>query len=291
LHGVEGFFGAAVQIALLTEYFPCWQLPVDTSIVLLHALNPYGFAWLRRWDAENVDLNRNFLLAGENYAGSPTAYGQLDAFFNPTSPPSRWEPFLPQAIALILRYGMAALKDTLPVGHDFPKGLFFGGHAPSSTQVMLAEHLPRWVGTAHKVTHIDLHTGLGRWGTYKLFVEEAADSPSVQRLIEKFGSEAISAFSDRSRIYRTRGSLGKWCKAMFLERTYDLMTAEFGTYDVLSVVKALRAENRAHWWGEPNTSVYRWAKQQIQEAFAPSDRRWREMVLTQAIAVVKQAIT
>jgi hypothetical protein len=29
--------------------------------VLVHALNPFGFAMLRRWNEEGVDLNRNAL--------------------------------------------------------------------------------------------------------------------------------------------------------------------------------------------------------------------------------------
>jgi hypothetical protein len=28
--------------------------------MLIHALNPFGFAWLRRVNEANVDLNRNF---------------------------------------------------------------------------------------------------------------------------------------------------------------------------------------------------------------------------------------
>ena len=33
----------------------------NLSIVLLHASNPYGFAWGRRVNEDNVDLNRNFV--------------------------------------------------------------------------------------------------------------------------------------------------------------------------------------------------------------------------------------
>ena len=58
--------------------------------VLLHALNPYGFAWLRRVNEHNVDLNRNFLLPGEAYRGSPAGYAALDPLLNPKSPPARW---------------------------------------------------------------------------------------------------------------------------------------------------------------------------------------------------------
>src|SRR5258708_2464991 len=49
LHGVEGFFGSAVQCALL-EHKSILQCLRNVRLVLIHALNPYGFAWIRRCD-------------------------------------------------------------------------------------------------------------------------------------------------------------------------------------------------------------------------------------------------
>ena len=46
IHGVEGFFGSAVQLALLER-----RPAPGVRWVLIHALNPYGFAWSRRFDA------------------------------------------------------------------------------------------------------------------------------------------------------------------------------------------------------------------------------------------------
>src|SRR5438128_1546746 len=55
LHGVEGFAGSAIQLQLL-NLLPA--IPPDAALVLVHILNPYGMAWLRRVNEENVDLNR-----------------------------------------------------------------------------------------------------------------------------------------------------------------------------------------------------------------------------------------
>ncbi|MBD2041664.1 DUF2817 domain-containing protein [Microcoleus sp. FACHB-672] len=290
LHGVEGFFGSAVQIALLEGYLQDYSFPPDTALVLLHALNPYGFAWRRRCNEDNADLNRNFLLAGEEYHGSPENYPKLDSFFNPTSPPSQFEPFLIKAMALILRYGMPALKNTLPVGqYDFPKGLFFGGNSPSETQQILAENLPRWVGEATNVIHLDFHTGLGRKFSYKLLIDVPADSEQAQQLIQDFGSDVVSPLTTEGIVYPTRGGLGTWCQAKFPHTRYDFLTAEFGTYPIIQVVQALRAENRAHWWGTPDHPAWERAKQQLVEIFAPADPRWRETAVSQGINLVKQA--
>src|SRR5258708_35102435 len=59
-HGVEGFCGSGIQLDWLEEGNAA-ALPADHAALLIHAINPYGFAWIRRVTEENVDLNRNFV--------------------------------------------------------------------------------------------------------------------------------------------------------------------------------------------------------------------------------------
>ena len=59
-HGVEGHCGSGAQIAWLRTGGPA-KLPKDTGALIVHAINPYGFAWTRRVTEDNVDLNRNFV--------------------------------------------------------------------------------------------------------------------------------------------------------------------------------------------------------------------------------------
>ena len=42
------------------EWLGARALPADTGALLVHAINPYGFAWTRRVNEDNADLNRNF---------------------------------------------------------------------------------------------------------------------------------------------------------------------------------------------------------------------------------------
>jgi hypothetical protein len=130
IHGVGGFFGSAVQVALLENF--AFRTPRSVKCVFLHALNPFGFSWLRRFDENNVDPNRNFLLTGERYEGSPEQHGALDGLLNPRQPPSRLEPFTLKALWTIFRYGMSAVQQSVAAGqYEFPQGLFFGGAGPS----------------------------------------------------------------------------------------------------------------------------------------------------------------
>ena len=113
LHGVEGYLGSAVQLALLHRWSRDGDPPAGVRCVMLHALNPFGFAWSRRFDADNVDLNRNFLLEGAAYRGSAERYARLNHFLNPRNPPSRWDLFYLKACSILLRHGKPALKDAI----------------------------------------------------------------------------------------------------------------------------------------------------------------------------------
>src|SRR5262245_1997029 len=59
-HGVEGYFGSGIETGLLREGLAS-RTPKNTKIVVLHALNPYGFSWDRRVNEDNADVNRNFV--------------------------------------------------------------------------------------------------------------------------------------------------------------------------------------------------------------------------------------
>src|SRR6266702_5858450 len=59
-HGVEGYYGSDSQIALL-DNLRDRALPEDTCVVLVHLVNPWGTAWLRRVNEDNADVNRNYI--------------------------------------------------------------------------------------------------------------------------------------------------------------------------------------------------------------------------------------
>src|SRR5262249_39818696 len=69
-HGVEGFCGSGAQADWLTAAAGA-RLPPGVAILHLHAINPHGFAWLRRVTEEGVDLNRNFVDFGKPLPENP----------------------------------------------------------------------------------------------------------------------------------------------------------------------------------------------------------------------------
>lgn len=288
-HGVEGYFGSAVQLGLLDGPWGSAELPDGGALVLIHAINPYGFAWNRRVNEDNVDLNRNFLLAGEAFAGAPDGYRRLDPLLNPPSPPAGFEAFFARAGWQIARSGFGALKAAVAVGqYEFPQGLFYGGAKPSATQEVLRGLLPGWFGGTERVVHLDLHTGMGRRGTCALAVAEDAASDRVRWLSRHFG-DSVQGLSEDGVLYPIRGVLGAWLQEQVPACEYLCMLAEFGTVPPLQVLAALRAENRAHHHGSPESPRSQRAKQSMLAAFAPGAARWRRTVVDHAIGLAETA--
>src|ERR1700679_8270 len=84
-HGVEGHCGSGAQIAWLRTGGAA-KLPKDTGVLVVHAINPYGFAWTRRVNEDNVDLNRNFVDHDKGYPRNDGYLEIADAIL-----PERWD--------------------------------------------------------------------------------------------------------------------------------------------------------------------------------------------------------
>lgn len=320
LHGVEGFLGSAAQLAWLAKLDAAADLPPQVKVVLVHALNPFGFAWLRRCNENNVDLNRSFLtdrafIASPDYRASREAYERLQSFLNPACPPSPWEPYALKAVSRILaagysarkrlpgdlspsllalktigQLGVAELQKTLLVGqYHRPKGLFYGGDGPPDTTVWLQERMPVWVNGAELTLHIDFHSGLGNRADYKLLIADRKGSPRAQWVAERFGADMVEALDDRM-TYDSSGTMAGYFRDRNTAGVYHGLTAEFGTYNGRRVLGALRAENQAHFYATPDSPNYMWAKRQILEVFAPAAADWRKAVIDKSLAVIARAI-
>ncbi|MBT5018825.1 M14 family metallopeptidase [bacterium] len=279
LHGVEGFLGSAIQRQLL-ETLDIKQIENSQSAILIvHALNPFGFARIRRFDEKNVDVNRNFLLPGEDYSGSHPFYRQLDSLLNPKKW-SKWElPPHVQALIKILPYGVQNLQQAIAQGqYDYPLGLFFGGNEPSSTMQMIQETLLPEFQQAQEVLHLDVHTGLGKRGDVQLLYDYQLQQSEENQLQKLFGKQF--KINNVSEHYEAVGSFYRWL------RNHAPQTAtfcwEFGTYGPITVLDALRSENAASHWSDRGSKSFVKAKEKLKEAFCPQSPKWRTQVLNAA---------
>ena len=271
LHGVEAFAGSAIQLSLLEE-LPA--IPDDTALVFVHVLNPFGMAWLRRFNENNVDLNRNFLASGEKFEGHPDGYDDLYDFLNPKSLP-RIETFTVKAGWMILRHGRPTLEGAVMTGqYDYPEGLFFGGKELEESARLYQDFLVRRLGKADTVFAIDVHTGLGPFGEDTVLVSEEA----YPRLRELLG-DRVEAFSsaDDNVAYEFRGGLHDMVPRELTGVEVDFVGQEFGTYGQVRVLQSLRDENFGyHHDRNARETLY---KEHLRETFYPDNAEWGKKVL------------
>lgn len=289
LHGVEGFFGSAVQLSMMERWIATGA--PKTRCVFVHALNPFGFAKIRRADAENVDPNRNFLLPGERFQGAPARYADLDPLLNPPYTPRLVDGFLWKALWAVMRYGMPALKQAVAEGqYEFEDGLFFGGKEPCGTQRLLEKKLAEWLAGASEVVHLDFHTGLGGYGTGQLLLDAVPTEEQKAWLRERFGAGSFVGPTNPGAAYLTRGSIGRWLVQRKFAPSYLYLCAEFGTYSPLRVLSALRAENQADRCGEADSPSTRRAKNGLREAFCPASPTWRKRSIAGGLDLIERAV-
>lgn len=283
VHGVEAYAGSATQLALLAAP-PA--VPSGCALVLVHVLNPYGMAWLRRTNEHNVDLNRNFLPDSASWTGAPPLYRRLDGLLNPASPPVR-DGFSLRLAMRGLRHGVKTVRQAIAHGqHRYPKGLFYGGAELQAGPRQFCEWLQRRLTAAESVFVVDMHTGLGRHGASTLMVEPGTDAATTAEL-EAALAQALTGGTAAPADYTVRGSLGAALPRLLPGVSVKFVLQEIGTWSPLHVLRALRDENRWHHHGGGHLDHP--AKRQLREALCPASPQWRNAAVAQGSELVYRA--
>jgi hypothetical protein len=289
-HGVEGFCGSGAQIEWLRrkEYS---LLGEDTAVLLIHALNPYGFAWKRRVTHENVDLNRNFVDFSQPLPGN-AAYDTLASALKPEDWSDETQTISRKEILQFAQTnGWPALAQAVSGGQYLhPDGLFFGGFAPTWSRVTLEEIFEHYLPHASNIGIVDFHTGLGPKGYGELIISNSAGSPEHLRAVQWHGLAAKCLTTGES---VSAELTGDWMCAAPQLLTHARVTGvsiEFGTVDSTLVLDALRADNWLHAHGDLNDPQSKEIKKQILEAFYIDSDEWRGMVLGQSLMTIRQSM-
>lgn len=273
-HGVEGFAGSMCQTRWLTEGV---SVPDDVAIVLVHAINPYGFAWIRRVNEDNVDLNRNCI---DFSTSLPDNLG-YDALAAALVPPT-WDPDTQQATASVLleyatEHGFDGLQEAVSKGqYRHPDGVFYGGNRPVWSQQTLESIARRSLAGAERCAIVDLHTGLGPFGVGELIASHP-DRAAKDRLAAWYGdytlpSEGTSVSAD------VNGDVLDALEVWVDGREVTGIAVEWGTVDIIEVSNALRADAWLHAHSDPLGPEAGAIKAQIRAAFAPDDPDWSDLV-------------
>ena len=275
-HGVEGYCGSGIQVALLRSGID-GERNGDTAILLVHGHNPHGFAHDRRVTEDNVDLNRNF----QDFEGPPPANAAY-AEVHPWLVPDDWDgparQAADQAIAeFIEANGMFAYQAAVSGGqYDHSDGLFFGGFEATWSNRTIRSLAGGWCGDADHVALIDLHTGLGPRGFGELIA--IGDEAATARAKAWYGDEARSLLGGESVSAQVQGTMNQGYEQSIGDAQLTPIAIEYGTLPQEDVLQALRADNWLYLHGEVDSAAGRVIKQQVRDAFYGDDDEWKQEV-------------
>lgn len=312
-HGVEGYCGSGVQVFALHDTE--WRekaLQSGVAVLYIHALNPYGFSHLRRVTHENVDLNRNF----QDFTQPlPDSTNNPDyASLHPLLLPETWPP-TPENIALCTDWirargqkdskstdeisGLRAFQQVVTKGqYSHADGLFFGGTAPTWSNLTLRKVLQQFATHCSDLAWIDLHTGLGPRGIGERIFACKEDAAAYKRASRWWGNRGNpSGETPVTSIYDGSSSSALLTGLMWSsvydeapQAQYTAIAMEYGTVPVSEVIDALRAEHWLHQHPEASTELIQRIKQQLLDAFYIDADDWKGQIVSQARQALFQAV-
>ncbi|WPO97696.1 DUF2817 domain-containing protein [Pseudomonas sp. HR96] len=281
-HGIEGYYGSDCQTAWL-EQLAGRDLPADTAVLMIHLINPWGTAWRRRVNEDNLDLNRNYLDFSQALPANP-AYAELHPIYACTQLRG---PQRDQADALlaarIADHGWQGVMSIVEAGqYSHADGLFYGGAAPSWSNRTLRSIVQTYLAHARVILGFDLHTGAGEYGHPMLLTIAQAAYPALADAQAIYGPwlyTLLTGAGQRSDTGVAATATGYTSQAL-LEALPDSrlmqLVIECGTYPGPQVHQVLRDDHWLHLHGDPLDRTGAQIKQALLEQFYPADPDWRE---------------
>lgn len=289
VHGAEGYVGSAIQSAFLNQL----RTQPNRTVILIHAVNPFGFAHDRRFNENNVDVNRNglrnftdALLRDPNIAG----HADFDALFNPNEELGLFEfyvTFYLKALLQIVLHGFTTIKRALVTGqYHKAAGLFYGGNKSEASYIALTDVLSNVSHRPGPVTWVDVHSGLGPEGVITLLTEFDINEDMRTRLPrdsiveewKKRGDDAgaVSGYD------LSVGHLSEFAHQE-LNRTVNFVTIEHGTVSGIQIARALVFEN--YGYSSKRSSQLFWAMH-VKNAFYVASTGWRVKSVNDGLVII-----
>jgi hypothetical protein len=267
------------------------ELPKNTALVLIHAINPHGFAHERRVNEDNVDLNRNF-----RDHNVPAPHNAPYAEIHDLLIPADWDgPARQKADAAIKKYiearGEKTFQAAVSTGQwEYADGLFFGGKGPVWSNQLWRKLIREHATGAKRIAHLDFHTGLGAYGDCEvIFGTNKVKKEDLARARAWWGRVTCTADGDSVSADVQGVNPGAIAEEIPAAQV-TAVALEYGVVPVMDTLGSLRAD---HWLysraaGDTGTPLGKKIKQQIRNAFYGETDDWKDRIYTKGAEVLRQ---
>ena len=300
VHGIEGYIGSVMLDVFFEEIYPTLNTK-DTGVLIVANVNPYGMKYMRRYNENNVDLNRNFIEDWDNFdLSSNKEYPKVDKFLQPEGKMGNafWHEagfYLKLAKEAIFT-GADTISDALLTGqYEYPEGVYYGGNGDEkSTTYLKGVFNDCLEGDYENIIHVDIHSGYGP--RYNMVIFNSVQDPTSEAdSMAQIGYDYIIA-QDSEEFYVTYGDTTDYfyrlAKSKNSDKNLYSTCFEFGTigdgfFDSILSLKYTVDENRQHKFPTNNKITAEIVRQNYLELFYPTETEWR----TKTIADFKDAFS
>ena len=291
-HGQEGFSGSAVQIGWLMNG-GAERLPDGVGVVLVHGLNPYGFAHFTRTTENNVDLNRNFV---DRDAGATPDNPHYETLHDGLLIRD-WTDAENARVNGVLEgfakaNGQDTLFDTLARGqYRHQDGLMFGGKDREWSNRTLETIVQETLSAAERVAFIDWHTGIGDYGKPFFLCFNEAGGPLFARACDWWGKENVDGVRPHGMARPNyTGLVFNGVQRFLGNRDMCGAVVEFGTRGV-GMRRVLRLDQWLRRQNGLDADIRATLQADMMDAFCPFDGQWRKDTLDTGVKITNQAIS
>lgn len=288
-HGIEAYAGMAIQTEIVRSIGQ-HDIPEDTALVFIHNMNPWGAAWNRRENENNVDLFRNLVYRHPPFYENPS-YEIVEEGINPR----HWEgPERERADRIlddfVAEHGSEALMSIIRCGqHRYPRGMTYHGNCPTWSRLTVEDIIQRHLGAGQHVVAYDIHTGYGPYGMGQIMTYDQPGSAKHDELERAFGD--VHVVGADPFLPAHPGAAYDFIPSLMDGGHFVSVPLEFGTYDVTQEFETFRANSFIHNYGDPLSPFGRATSKAYRRLFYPEKEDWKEAVLARGLMIFDQIIT
>ncbi len=232
VHGLEAPAGSAAIELFVNEYLSR-SLKRGFSVLIVHSLNPFGFAYNRRVTENNVDLNRNFFIQSKSQTNYNPLYYELRALLNPfmvKSVSGGFKEFI-RVLKALNKNKFQNISRAVAYGQNqFPEGLFYSGEYNEPQTEWFRNLLVSKCSNYKKIIAFDIHTGFGERGQLYNFGHNYRSETEEYFTKQLYSGLKVYSVQDDG-FYETAGDLSSFLAELFKGRQLASMTFEIGTVD------------------------------------------------------------
>ena len=290
VHGIEGYIGSVMLDVFWEEIYASEIDRSNTGVLVVANVNPYGMKYHRRYNENNVDLNRNFILDWESFDTTVNKdYPKVDTFLGPQKELGNafWHEagFYGSLVVEVVQDGADVISNALLGGqYEYPEGVYYGGNGDETSTAYLKDVFKQTLESEYEnIVHIDIHSGYGPRYNMVIF-NSVFETMSEAESVELFGYENIIAYDSES-FYPTTGDTTDYYYRLHEQMAADTSLFstcfEFGTIgdsflDSIISMKYTIEENQNHWYPSSDATTNAIVKERYQELFYPTEMEWRE---------------